>query len=335
MTTSSYREQIDALRLARPGLRARDLGRALGISEMEVVAAHQGEGSARLRGTPPDWLSGLGALGPVMALTRNETVVHERRGLYGPLQGERNIRMVLGPDIDLRLFLDEWATAWAVEEKGRRSLQFFDAAGVAVHKVWLEEGADARAWQAMVDELVTDEAPPPPRARPPRPAPPPDEAIDRPAFQEAWRALRDTHDFFLLLRRFGLDRAQALRLGPPECVRAVPTNRLETVLRGAAAAALPIMAFVGNPGCVQIHTGPVHVVVRTGEWLNVLDRRFNLHIQEPQLAAAWWVRKPTRDGPVDALELFDVDGELVLQLFGERKPGRPQLPAWEALLAVL
>lgn len=335
MTTSSYREQIDALRLARPGLRARELGRQLGLSEMQVVAARQGEGCTRLRGAPADWLSGLGALGPVMALTRNETVVHERRGQYGPLQGERNVRMVLGPDIDLRLFLDEWATGWAVEERGRRSLQFFDAAGEAVHKVWLEEGSHTHAWARLVEELRTDEPPPPPRARPPRPASRPDEAIDGPAFQEAWRGLRDTHDFFLLLRRFGLDRAQALRLGPPECVRALPPACLGTVLREAASAALPIMAFVGNPGCVQIHTGTVHVVARSGDWLNVLDRRFNLHIQEPRLAAAWWVRKPTRDGPVDALELFDVDGELVLQLFGERKPGRPQLHAWEALLAGL
>mgnify|MGYP001593698205 CR=1 FL=1 len=52
---------------------------------MEVVAA---TGATRLR---PDWntlFAGISGLGPVTTRTRNESVVHERCGPYGPMLGE-------------------------------------------------------------------------------------------------------------------------------------------------------------------------------------------------------------------------------------------------------
>jgi hypothetical protein len=37
------------------------------------------------------------------------------------------------------------------------------------------------------------------------------------------------------------------------------------------------MCFVGNRGCIQIHTGPVKNIKIMGPWLNVMDPGFNLH----------------------------------------------------------
>lgn len=47
------------------------------------------------------------------------------------------------------------------------------------------------------------------------------------------------------------------------------------------------------------------------------------------------VRKPTRDGIVTSLELFDADGFCFVQFFGERKPGKPELDAWREIVAAL
>ena len=91
------------------------------------------------------------------------------------------------------------------------------------------------------------------------------------------------------------------------------------------------MIFVGNPGCIQIHTGPVHRVERMGPWLNVLDPGFNLHARTDLVGEVWRVRKPTRDGIVTSIELFDTKGRELAQLFGERKPGKPELPEWRAM----
>jgi putative hemin transport protein len=44
------------------------------------------------------------------------------------------------------------------------------------------------------------------------------------------------------------------------------------------------------------------------------------------------VRKPTIDGLVTSLELFDAEGQTIAMLFGERKPGSTELCAWRELV---
>ncbi len=93
------------------------------------------------------------------------------------------------------------------------------------------------------------------------------------------------------------------------------------------------MVFVSNRGCVQIHSGPVHDVRAVGQWDNVLDSDFNLHVRRDRLAQAFVVRKPTDAGVVTALELFDTDGTQALQMFGVRKAGERERDDWRALTA--
>ena len=74
------------------------------------------------------------SVGRVMCLTRNEHCVHERHGRFEDVQVSGPHGLVLGPDIDLRLFLGQWRYGFAVREPlqaaaSGRSLQFFDAAG--------------------------------------------------------------------------------------------------------------------------------------------------------------------------------------------------------------
>ena len=94
---------------------------------------------------------------------------------------------------------------------------------------------------------------------------------------------------------------------------------------------MPIMVFVGSPGVVQIHTGPVHQVKTVGPWLNVLDDDFNLHLREDHIAESWVVRKPSPEGTVTSLELYDAQGGQIAQVFGARKPGVPERLDWRAL----
>jgi putative hemin transport protein len=66
-----------------------------------------------------------------------------------------------------------------------------------------------------------------------------------------------------------------------------------------------------------------------------MDPRFNLHLQMDSVAKAWLVRKPTDDGIVTSVELFDGNGEAIAMFFGERKPGKPELTAWRSLVSEL
>src|SRR6185369_13226078 len=131
------RQRLLALRASKPGTRNRDAAETLGVSEAELIASGLSEKTIRLQ---PDWpglFARLPKLGKVMALTRNETTVHERRGTYAEASFNGHVGLVLGPDIDLRIFLKSWRFMFAVEEESRRgplkSLQIFDRNGTAVH----------------------------------------------------------------------------------------------------------------------------------------------------------------------------------------------------------
>lgn len=327
-----------------PDLHARELAKALGVHEAELVAARVGDDVVRLGDDYPEMIRELGKLGPVKTITRNENAVVEKWGGYEATDFSAHMGQVVGP-IDLRIFLRSWRYAFAMDEaqhtknamRVRRSLQFFDASGDAIHKVYLEPTSDAVAWQSFIDRFRASEQStavalePPPVAD----AEKSDADIDVSGFRTAWEAMQDTHDFFLMMRSFGVTRPQALRLAPPGRVVRVNRDALTDVLFGASKIDLPIMVFVGNRGLIQIHTGPVHRVKVLGPWVNVLDPEFNLHVREDAIHSAFVVSKPTRDGDVTALELFDERGELIAQLFGRRKPGQHESREWRAILAGL
>ncbi|WNL44147.1 ChuX/HutX family heme-like substrate-binding protein [Dyella sp. BiH032] len=340
-TAPSLPELLDAwrrLREEQPQLRARDLAARLGVSEAELVASRCGDSVTRLQGPWAELIHALPVLGRVMVLTRNESCVHEKKGSFRNIEIGGAMGVVLDEAIDLRLFLRHWVFGFAVREESRgrwlRSLQFFDGDGRAVHKVYLTEHSRADEWAGLIGRFaapvqsplleLADVEDPLPRRRG-------DEAVDVASLREHWRRLRDPHDFFAMLKKHEVTRTQALRLAGDEFARRVGDGAMRTVLERAATTGLPIMVFVGSPGVVQIHTGPVHDIKTVGPWLNVLDEDFNLHLREDHIAESWVVRKPSPEGQVTSLELYDAHGGQIAQCFGKRKPGTPELADWRAL----
>lgn len=337
-------------RATHPRTRIRDAAHQLGTTEAELLATGLGGEVTRLEaaGREHGWgavIARLPSLGRVMALTRNAHCVHERRGHYREIGFFGHMGNVVGPDIDLRFFLNAWDSGFAVAEAredggSKRSLQFFDGAGMAIHKVFLEEESDAAAFESLVAEFRADDQETPPATTPAAPKKPdrPDAEIDAVGFRIDFAALQDTHDFFGLLRKFGLGRVQALRLAGEKFATRLAPDVAAPLLCAASGSGLPIMVFAGNHGMIQIHTGEVSRVVpfgQEGEWINVLDSEFNLHLMQPGVHEAWVTRKPTRDGGVTSVELFDTEGELVVQFFGKRKPGQPEMEGWRSLVSDL
>lgn len=344
----AVRSAFALARLAKA--RHRDIADQLGISEAQLIAAHldvADEGPAaplhaiRLRNCWPDIIEALEPVGQVMALSRNDSCVHEKVGVYRHASHHGQSGLVLGGAIDLRLFYQQWEHGFAVMEKSpqgyQRSLQFFDASGLAIHKIFLRPESMESAYEALVLRYADELQQPGITVRPAaaRARELPDHSIDVAGFRQAWVALRDTHDFFSLLERFALTRTQALRLAPPQYVQQVEPACIGPLIDNAARQGVPLMLFVGNAGIIQIHSGPLKKVSTMGPWLNVLDAEFNLHLRVDHIASAWIVRKPTVDGMVTSVELFDADGGAIAMLLGERKPGRPELCSWRGIVEML
>lgn len=335
--TPDLRQRLQALRAEQPAMRARDAARMLGASEGELVASGVEETATRLTSAWRDMMAAMPGLGRVMCLTRNDHCVHERHGRFEQVSANGPHGLVLGPDIDLRIFFGQWQAGFAVREETRsgprRSLQFFDAHGTAVHKIYATADTDMTAfdtWVARFRAPVQSAG----LAVTPRPDPAadrPDAEIDRDSLRAAWRGMRDTHEFFGILHKHKVGRVQALRLAGVELAQELAPQSVRDMLTSAADSATPIMVFVGSPGCIQIHTGPVRRLVPTGPWFNVLDPAFNLHLREDAIARTFIVRKPTEDGVVTSIEAFDDADRTIALFFGARKPGQPELGAWREI----
>ncbi|WFR77389.1 ChuX/HutX family heme-like substrate-binding protein [Janthinobacterium rivuli] len=346
-------ERWSTLRTEQPKSQIRDAARALGVSEAQLLATNIGKGVTRLQADgnqPREIMRAALDLGVVQAITRNENGVIETTGVASKFKQagdkseqadakdpetqarQRNIAGgYLGGQIDLRFHFENWKYAFAVEQAGRdgkptRSLQFFDANGTAVHKIYLRNEPGV----AVYDKLVATFRLPQQSAElnvlavAPKAAEKPDAEIDVKEFQLAWKDMTDVHQFAQIMREFHLTREQALRLAPAGVVERVTPQALRTLLENAAKDKVAIMVFLGNEGLTQIYSGKIEKTMAAGGFFNVLDPDFNLHIRDTALRSGWVVKR----GGVTSVEFFDNDGTQVVSFFGVRERGKPQPQSW-------
>jgi putative hemin transport protein len=308
------------------------------VDETNLYAAGEARHTVRLR---PDWAELVEAfqeLGPVEVRTENRSVTHIKRGEFDNVSFEGPIGLVLAGDIDLRLFTHHWKWARAIRSEAKDAIEIYDRYGRCVFELRCVGRCDAQAFVSLVDAFAAEEFE----------SVEPDELPDEPpmqvedvddetaaSFAQAWRDMEDTHEFFGMLREHGLERHVALELAPDGFAVEAEDGALHRVFELAEASQTPIMVFVSSGGCVQIHTGTVRVEHLDEAGMRVEGPNFELRVDLTQLADAWVVKKPTVDGIVTSLEVFDRRSEMAFQVFGERKPGKPELEAWREIMAQL
>ncbi|SMC82260.1 hemin-degrading factor [Primorskyibacter flagellatus] len=333
-------QDIRAYQAEHPKLRARDAADALGISEAQLVAARMGQGTTRIDAHPDRIIPAAEKLGEVMALTRVAACVHEKVGQYGNYHPGEHAAMTLTENIDLRIFPSHWVHAYAVEtlsEQGvRRSLQVFDAAGDAVHKIHLRDGSNLDEWAGILADLAIEDQSETQQVEPRKPvegAKSHPEKVD--ILRKEWARLTDTHQFLRLCAKLKMNRLGAYRIAGAPWVRRLEPQAADAMLQAVRDAGIEVMIFVGNRGCIQIHTGPIHKLHPMGPWQNVMDPGFNLHLRLDKVAEVWAVEKPTQRGPAVSVEAFDAEGGLIFQAFGVGKQGRDSRAEWGGIVAAL
>ncbi|NNH31620.1 hemin-degrading factor [Rhizobium sp. SEMIA 4085] len=328
--------EIRAFRAENPQMRERDIAARLNISEAALVAAEVGISATRIDASALKLLERVAELGEVMALSRNESAVHEKIGAFENIKMGMQSAIVLGENIDLRIFPSRWAHGFAVTKKNgdeeRLSLQYFDKTGNAVHKVHLRPNSNVEAYRSIVADLKLDdqsqefvEA---------EISASEDESGDvgRDELRDNWSKLTDTHEFFSMLKRLKIGRQAALRTVGDDYAWKLEDTATAEMMHASVKAGLPIMCFVANNGIVQIHSGPIFNVQAMGPWINIMDPTFHLHLRQDHIAETWAVRKPTKDGDVTSLEADDAKGEMIIQFFGRRKEGVDGRTEWREII---
>lgn len=342
---ATLKERWEQFKEENPRVRIREAANQLGVSEAELLATGLGDDVIRLEGDWIELLKSFKELGSVMSLTRNEACVLEHKGSFEKVstfgRGNHHIGTVIGP-IETRVFFQNWAFAFAsVIRKGSRvlpNIQIFDKAGTAITKVYVQEDGNLEAYEQIVEKFTSE------NQSPNLEISPIDkveyaEDIDQEAFLADWAALEDTHDFFPMLRKHKAQREHAVQLAEGKFTRKIANTAVNTILEKASESQLPIMIFAGNHGNLQIHQDVVKKIVpierEETRWINVMDPKFNLHLRTDLIANSYAVEKPTKDGIVTSVELFDENREMIAQFFGLRKPGQTELTDWKELVAEL
>ena len=304
-----------------PHMRIRDAAATLGVSEAELLATDCGSRVTRLREHWPALLGAVGTLGPVTALTRNAFAVHETTGLYEDIRPCGDFILISGHHIELCLSTGVWHSGFAATEEthlgSRHSLQFFDTAGEAVHKIYLTEHSNAGLYRRLVDIFrAYDQSPnlelPTAGAKP---------ALDARAsskgLPEHWRRL---------LLADTTEAALTSRIAAPA---------LRELLQQLAGLLLPIQVLVSNRGSMQLHDGPIQNLKMTGPWFNVLDQSFNLHLNEMAVAGADIVQLSCGQQALTGLLVRDQNQQSIVSVFGGYDETNGKSVLWRDLLKAL
>lgn len=329
--------EIRQIKIDNPAARERDIAAQCGISEAEYVAAWLGHSATRITTDFDRIFPKLEALGVVMGLTRNEYAVHEKIGCYDRYIAGKAAAMMLGEQIDTRMFSSHWVYGFAVETASgdtiKRSFQFFDAHGEAVHKIHLRPESNVAAWQALARELALEDQSADITITPSTEEVfANDDNVPLTELRRLWSGMTDTHQFHGMLKTLELSRLKAVSSVGDDFAWKVSPQAVAAMFEGAARTQVPIMCFVGNRGCIQIHSGPVTNIKSVGPWLNIMDETFHLHLRADQISEAWVVRKPTDKGHVTSLEAYDGLGNLIIQFFGKRIEGQDERPQWRDIV---
>lgn len=337
--TQNYWQQYQALKQDKKLFFPLNAAKELGISECELMVSNPD--AVYLGSDIRPIVLRLRDLGLVECIVRNEVAVHEKSGIYENVSMTKTTGIALNVgELDLRIFASQWKHALALEDHSREptsySIQFYDAFGDAIQKVFLRDESKVEAWHALVNEFANNDTPsgfrqPEEISHTPNTL----NADDLAAFHQRWMEMKDIHHFSGILETYSLSRLDAYRQAPENHTFSVGVGALEKAFEAARDMGIKIMIFVGNRGIVQIQSGQVHNVIRKHGWLNIIDKKeehFCLHLKDEDLSEVWAVRRHTRDGIITCLEGFNAHGKGKITVFGLREEGNAEQSRWQEIV---
>ena len=275
-------------------------------------------------------------LGETETLVTNSTVCYRQTGQYSPARWQKTTGLVLNQRaIDQRLFSADWQSLFAIHSEANMALQIFDNQGLPVMVIRPTALTNLVEWQKLIADFRWSD-----------PKAPQNQAKESIEYTQAtpqlaqdvelqWRAMTDVHQFFGLLRQHNLSRQLAFRLVPDDLACQVDNLAVVSLLEQVCNDGNEIMVFVTNTGCIQIFTGSVQQVSVQHGSLSIVAEKSAININLDKINESWLTRKPSGDGHVTSLELFNAKGQQIAQLYGQRTEGNTEQSTWRQQVEAL
>ncbi len=251
----------------------------------------------------------------------------------------KNRGMALDEALEVRLFFNHWHHGFAMQEQTpagiRHSLQFFDINGTAVHKIYLTKDSNRFAYRSLVGAYEASNQSPCqwfaslPQATTLRSC----ETINS-AFAR-WQNSRECQDFHDFLRSSILWQNHAFEPSVIGQTRPFDPSLFSLLMDSVADQALEISILIGNPGAVQIYSGPFCNASSAEQRFAAQYEQFNLQLIENAIAGAWVVEEVTALGKLASVELHDKEGKVIALIACQHTQGKPKNEAWYRIVNAL
>ena len=311
-----------------PKVRARELASMLGVTEAQLVAAGCDGGNTQLRCEYEAIFNDLSALGELLAITRNDAIVHEVHATYKDMKKRGNVGMFFEPSLDARFFFDRWFSVFAVNEKGRHSIQFFDQQGQSAHKIYMLKDTDINRYNELVKKYRDPDKTKEEINFPVTPLVAPGH-VDEEAIKASWSAMGSVHEGGGIIHKFALgDYQSAYKALGIEYAVEVEKKAVEEFIKNSSNVNQSMRIFVMNGASVQSYAGIMSECFISGPWFNILKKKFNLHLKTQALGHVWLVKKPVKNGIAVSMSILSQEGKEIMVISDSRSKVLGQSELW-------
>lgn len=327
------------VRQAQPALGLKGWSRLLSCSEGELQASRLGQEAVMPLVDVFSLLYQLAGLGEVEISSFNAAGWARYTGRLAPpdlcLDDPGHLSLQLRSSHQcLQLHMDAFYWGCAVEDQPpeatiQQSLQFFNKAGERFLKVKATQATSQSGWQSLLERFARSEQP----GQPLFAVEPEQKNVSAPAnlaaFSQEWRLMEAPGQVAQLLKRYQADYLSCLQHLDQKFAREVSLNALFDLLKVVnqlpEADCKPVleMSFL-TAGCLQRVSGVLQPPRLQHKALCIAYAEGCLHLDPQLLEEAWVVRKPQGDGWVTTLEIFDHQGQLLLQLQEKKPSAQPE-----------
>ncbi|MFJ9450212.1 ChuX/HutX family heme-like substrate-binding protein [Herbaspirillum sp. NPDC101397] len=294
--------------------------------------------ATRLRGEFAPLMQRLATLGGLTEVTRNSSALLEKDNVSGALYVDNEIELAPAEAMHLRIFYPQWEHGYALEEHDvcsggkQHSLQFFDRFGSMMHKIVLGENGDIASFRQLVSDHAAAEQLAPHLVHPLNSdAESEDDSlrqIDVDALRADWAHTHNHDDFIQRQEAFDQQRLRKLRLAGKAFAYQVANDSARVILQRMTEFGTSIMAQVGNAGIVQAYYGKIKNIRVKDSRLKITNSGFRMQLREDHIDSVWVAKKPTTDGIITSLELFNRQGTHIASFLSKKSNGQPEPREW-------
>ena len=281
-----------AFQAENPKIRIRDAAKKMQISEAELLSTEIDDGvSFLLIDNFKDFIKDILMIDQIMFLIRNDIVVHEKTIKTQDVELIENQIINIKDGNSILLEFDEKLFKYAFFQKKMhanrelRSFQFFNDLGDATLKIYLKskdlDAFDdiALKYESEYNYEIQSEL-----------------NLNKAAHLESEINI----DF-----PFSIDKNKVIE-------SEISLNSLRLILESASDMKIPILIYGVGLGTVQYHMDTVRNVVDYGPWINVIDKKFNLHVLEDGLFKVILIQCDYNGQKCYIVDFFDKNNNHVL-----------------------